>query len=575
MDTNRLTTTCPQLLKAKSGKHKKKEAKKLKEHLRKVNGFKSWWRKSTRSETPDQTFSERRRADDAPASPNSDMSQESLIIEDPLLEDYHSIEIQGSIQLKRFGTVAIPLVLTKDVDFPRPLKAGTAIATLTVQLTPIQARAVRLAETDTDPSPTQSQAAASQRLSQCSTSLNAYSTSGSSTVVSSATPSPAFSSSGRSGEYTVNGATQIQHVHTRSEYVEVSVQTATPHDNFQEQRFGTMKDFDAALADYSTPPNAIESHTSQDDSRGREASIPTADEDTKFPGNALPVPMAPSLPHPPSPRTVDLSSNKLNPASITSLCTFLSTNSTITHLNLSSCTLGTTGAVELSQALQTRPISLQELHVSRNDIGDIGARALGRAIRENNPGLEVLSVGCNEIAPLGMKSLVESTCEGVKRLRVLEVYDNAMMEVGALALAKSIERWKGTLERLDVGQCLMSMRGCLAVMGAMDKEPGMPKLKEIVLHGNGMEVRCLEILLRALEVHLSAVRDCSVDYYVEKAEMDVVETMEQLMSSRDGQLLSVAEDFDDDQSFSGVHEEDETEADDEGSTFGDVGEDEA
>ncbi|KAI8810109.1 hypothetical protein BJ742DRAFT_802187 [Cladochytrium replicatum] len=565
------------LLKAKSTKDKKKEAKKVKENLKKGNGIKSWWRRSRQSDIPNATLSERRRGDDRPASPNSDISRESLSMEDPLLVDYHSIDIQGSVRLKRFGTVAIPLVLAKDVDFPRRLKAGTAIATLTVQLTPIQARAVRVAEADTDSSPAPSQATASQRLSQCSASLNGvYSTSGSSTVVSSATPSPAFSSSGRSGEYSVNGATQTQDL-TRSSHVDVSIQTTALQDDLEEQKFGTMKGFDAVGTDSTTsiPNHATESHLPRDDSKGSEASVPTADEVNKFPGNALSVPIAPPLPHPPSPRSLDLSSNKLNAASITSLCTFLSTNSTITQLHLSSCTLGTTGAVELSQALQTRPISLQELRVSRNDIGDFGARALGRAIRENNRDLEVLSVGCNEIAPLGMKSLLENACEGVKGLRVLEIYDNAMMEVGALALARSVDRWRGTLERLDVGQCLMSVRGCLAVIGAMDTDPGMQNLASIALHGNGMEVRCLEMLLGALEGHMRALRDCSVDYYVDKAEVDVIEAMEELLGSRDGQLLLVSEDFDDDQSLTEIHEEDETEADDEGSAFWDVGEDDA
>jgi hypothetical protein len=134
--------------------------------------------------------------------------------------------------------------------------------------------------------------------------------------------------------------------------------------------------------------------------------------------------------------SLDLSEQSLTDEDITQLAQALSTNITLTSLNVGFNRIGAIGAKALST--NTR---LTSLKVSDNKIGDEGAKALS-----TNTSLTLLNISNNEIGAEGAKALSTNT-----RLTSLEVSYNWIGAEGAKALSTNTHLTSLNVRRNQIG----------------------------------------------------------------------------------------------------------------------------
>jgi Ran GTPase-activating protein (RanGAP) involved in mRNA processing and transport len=112
----------------------------------------------------------------------------------------------------------------------------------------------------------------------------------------------------------------------------------------------------------------------------------------------------------------------------------------MTHLNLSSCRLGDTGADALSA---TPFLRLESLRLAYNRIGVNGARALARAPL---PDLVDLDLSVNDLGDEGLRALMEA--RWWHQLERLTLVNNQLTDPGVALLA---ERLPARIQEFDVG----------------------------------------------------------------------------------------------------------------------------
>jgi hypothetical protein len=134
--------------------------------------------------------------------------------------------------------------------------------------------------------------------------------------------------------------------------------------------------------------------------------------------------------------SLDLSEQSLTDEDITQLAQALSTNTTLTSLNVYNNQIGDIGAKALSTNTH-----LTSLNVSYNEIGAIGAKALS-----TNTSLTSMDVSRNQIGAIGAKALSTNTS-----LTSLKVRSNQIGAIGAKALSTNTSLTSLDVHRNQIG----------------------------------------------------------------------------------------------------------------------------
>ena len=149
---------------------------------------------------------------------------------------------------------------------------------------------------------------------------------------------------------------------------------------------------------------------------------------------------------------LDLSSNKICDSGAASLSQALSVNTSLTYLDLSSNKIYNSGAASLSQALSVNT-SLTYLDLSSNRILDSGAASLSQALLVNTS-LIHLSLGSQIIGDCGAASLFRALSVNTA-LTYLDLHSNMIGDSGAASLSQA----------LSVNTSLTGMKLCYNVIG--------------------------------------------------------------------------------------------------------------
>ena len=172
----------------------------------------------------------------------------------------------------------------------------------------------------------------------------------------------------------------------------------------------------------------------------------------------------------------------------------MATNSTVTHLNLSSYGIRDSGAAAVAKAVEINS-TLTELDLSHNRIGDSGAAALAKAV-EINSTLAHLNVARSGIGDSGAAALAKAT-EINSTLTELDLRYNRISESGAVALAKTVEI-NSTLTHLNLSGNEISDSGAAALAKAVEINS---TLTHLYLSCNGIGDSGAAALAKAVEIN--------------------------------------------------------------------------
>ena len=132
---------------------------------------------------------------------------------------------------------------------------------------------------------------------------------------------------------------------------------------------------------------------------------------------------------------LDLSSNEICDSGAASLSQALSVNTSLTYLDLSSNKIYNSGAASLSQALSVNS-SLTYLDLSSNEICDSGAASLSQALSVNTS-LTYLDLSSNKIYNSGAASLSQALSVN-SSLTYLDLSSNRILHSGAASLSQAL-----------------------------------------------------------------------------------------------------------------------------------------
>ena len=169
-------------------------------------------------------------------------------------------------------------------------------------------------------------------------------------------------------------------------------------------------------------------------------------------------------------KTLKLSSNPLHDEGMKALAEMLggsdgTVNTTLEHVKLEECKIGSVGAKHLAQAMCMNT-SVKTLQLRYNNLGDEGAKALAEMLGGSsghfNTTLEHVHLSQCGIGVVGAKDLAQAMCVNTS-VKTLDLSSNYIYDEGAMALAnmlgseaEGIETVNTTLERVIVMDCFIT-----------------------------------------------------------------------------------------------------------------------
>ena len=193
---------------------------------------------------------------------------------------------------------------------------------------------------------------------------------------------------------------------------------------------------------------------------------------------------------------LDLSSNKICDSGAASLSQALSVNTSLTYLDLSSNEIYNSGAASLSQALSVNT-SLTYLDLSSNRILDSGAASLSQALSVNTS-LTYLDLSSNEIYNSGAASLSQALSVNTS-LTYLDLISNRILDSGAASLSQAL-LVNTSLIHLSLGSQIIGNCGAASLFGALSVNTALTYLD---LHSNMIGDSGAASLSQALSVNTS------------------------------------------------------------------------
>ncbi|XP_078057458.1 NACHT, LRR and PYD domains-containing protein 3-like [Mustelus asterias] len=142
---------------------------------------------------------------------------------------------------------------------------------------------------------------------------------------------------------------------------------------------------------------------------------------------------------------LDLNVNSLTDSCAEDLASALSTNRSLIDLNLSLNKLGDSGVKLLSAALRNPECKIQKLNLFRNDLSDSCAEDLASALSTNRS-LTDLNLGYNKLGDSGVKLLSVALRNPDCKIQKLHLSDNALTDSCAEDLASAL----GTKQSLRI-----------------------------------------------------------------------------------------------------------------------------
>ena len=163
-------------------------------------------------------------------------------------------------------------------------------------------------------------------------------------------------------------------------------------------------------------------------------------------------------------------------------------NTTLEHVDLSWCLIGPVGAQHLAQALCVNT-SVKTLDLSRNRLGDEGAKALAEMLGAESSGtvnttLEHVNLSSCSTGPVGAQHLAQALCVNTS-VKTLTLSDNPLCDEGAKELAEmlggngaeSSGTVNTTLEHVDLSWCRIGPVGAQHLAQALCVNTSVKTLK--------------------------------------------------------------------------------------------------
>ena len=180
-------------------------------------------------------------------------------------------------------------------------------------------------------------------------------------------------------------------------------------------------------------------------------------------------------------------------------------NTTLEHVELAGCKIGSVGAKHLAQAMCMNT-SVKTLHLRCNNLRDEGAKALtemfGGSSGHLNTTLEHVDLGQCGIGAVGAKDLAQAMCVNTS-VKTLDLTLNYIYDEGAMALAnmlgseaESIETVNTTLERVILMHCFITGTGIHCLAKAI-------YINAILRHTHGLHWKSKENML---QIHVDSTK---------------------------------------------------------------------
>jgi Ran GTPase-activating protein (RanGAP) involved in mRNA processing and transport len=208
--------------------------------------------------------------------------------------------------------------------------------------------------------------------------------------------------------------------------------------------------------------------------------------------------IAPALYSNTSIKALDLSSNYLDDTeSANVLRELIRLNKTITSLCIARNAFGrnATAVGSISDGVRSNT-TLQHLNLSSCGLDDKGISVLANALGIRNAGLLEIDLSSNEITSVGVRALVDDSVGVTKLLTKLCLLGNPIRSEGATILANALGRSAMlSLKLLDLGWCHIDDDGFVALVSTMEQNTSMQILD---LEGNHFGERGLLALAESL-----------------------------------------------------------------------------
>lgn len=187
---------------------------------------------------------------------------------------------------------------------------------------------------------------------------------------------------------------------------------------------------------------------------------------------------------------LDLSNNKIGDTGATAIGTLLTTNSTLIIIQLWYNMIGDDGAVALGCSLKNNN-SLIRLHLEGNKIGDIGVKTIADALHKNST-LKRLRVDRNNVGDLGAEALANALKHN-SSLNHINLERNCITDIGATSIADAVLS-NTTITKLSLFKNKLSDISGVKFLTVIRKQPSLTQLS---LAGNTFSEDTINILRSA------------------------------------------------------------------------------
>ena len=169
-----------------------------------------------------------------------------------------------------------------------------------------------------------------------------------------------------------------------------------------------------------------------------------------------------------------ISGNKIGDNGVASIATALQTNTTMTILDISECSMSDEGAESLARALiANRSNAMQKLYISGNKIGDNGVTSIATALQTNTT-MTVLGISACNMSEEGAESLARALAIS-RSLQVLLMHYNDISDNGIAHIATALQT-NNTLKTLAIGGETITDEGALSLAAALTANSSMKVL---------------------------------------------------------------------------------------------------
>jgi len=202
-------------------------------------------------------------------------------------------------------------------------------------------------------------------------------------------------------------------------------------------------------------------------------------------------------------RMLDLKWNLIGLLGVQSLGTALSTNTTLTSVNLEGNEITEEGAVAMAESLSSNT-TLRIFEIKDNSIGDEGVSALSKGLGKT--GLIHLDVTSNNITSAGAEQLAQhflSVADGPSTLETIIINNNPIGDQGATSIAKALVG-NNSLKSLQLRNCSIDEDGILALIGTLTNEQHTVTEVDLNLNPCGVrgQIALNDMLLTKPEIYI-------------------------------------------------------------------------